>query len=94
MAKQGDRDRPNPRLCPSDKLDAVMEAPILGFHQGRRSMTAPEGRIDDCKPARYSAQIAPHEISCRLGKLDQKIGSMAGIPAWRPSIPLICDGRH
>jgi len=50
MAKQGDRARPNPRLCPSDKLDAVMEAPILGFHQGRRSTTAPEGRIDDCKP--------------------------------------------
>jgi hypothetical protein len=47
MAKQGDRDRANPRLCASDKLEAVMEAPI---HQGRRSTTAPEGRIDDCKP--------------------------------------------
>ncbi len=23
MAKQGDRDRPNPRLCPSEKLDNV-----------------------------------------------------------------------
>jgi hypothetical protein len=40
MAKQGNRDRPNPRHCPSDKLANVIEVPILGFHQGQRSLTA------------------------------------------------------
>jgi hypothetical protein len=64
MAKQGNRDRPNPRLCPSDKLDTVMEAPILGFHQGQRSPTAPQGQIDDCKP-----NISPELVrtACNAG---------------------------
>ena len=51
MAKQGDRDRLNPRHCPSLELDSLT---------GRRSSdsirasgndcAAPKGRIDDCKP--------------------------------------------
>ena len=64
MAKQGNRDRPNPWLCPSDKLDAVMEAPIPGFHQGQRSPTAPQGRIDDCKP-NISTELA--RTACNAG---------------------------
>src|SRR4051794_843803 len=58
MAKQGNRDRPNPRHCPSDKLDNVMAASILGFHQGQRSPTASQGRIDDCKPKLRSAPLS------------------------------------
>src|SRR3954466_4975572 len=58
MAKQGNRDRPNPRHCPSNKLDNVMAASILGFHQGQRSPTAPQGRIDDCKPKVRSASLS------------------------------------
>ena len=51
MAKQGNRDRLNPRHCPSLELDSLT---------GRRSSdsirasgndcAAPKGRIDDCKP--------------------------------------------
>src|SRR4051794_20560806 len=59
IAKQGNRDRPNPRHCPSDKLDNVMAAPILGFHQGQRSPTAPKAAIDDCKPKLRSAPLSP-----------------------------------
>ena len=52
MAKQGDRDRPNPRQCPSLELDALTGRRSSDSIRARgKDYAAPKGRIDDCKPS-------------------------------------------
>ena len=53
MAKQGDRDRPNPRRCPSLELDALTgRRSTDSIRASGKQHAAPIGRIDDCKPNR------------------------------------------
>src|SRR3954466_12251877 len=94
MAKQGNRDRPNPRHCPSNKLDNVMAASILGFHQGQRSPTAPQGRIDDCKPKVRSASLS--QLAMQGASIDDKAPEFATDPfdsanptIWLPAQSII-----
>jgi len=52
MAKQGDRDRPNPRRCQSEKLANVMGRRSSDSIRARgKQYAASRGRIDDCKPS-------------------------------------------
>jgi hypothetical protein len=51
MAKQGDRDRPNPRQCPSLELDALTGRRSSDSIRARgKQHAASRGRIDDSKP--------------------------------------------
>jgi len=51
MAKQGDRDRPNPRHCQSFELDALTERRSTDSIRARgKQYAASRGRIGDCKP--------------------------------------------
>ena len=51
MAKQGDRDRPNPRHCPSLELANVMGRRSSDSIRARgNDNVASGGRIEDCKP--------------------------------------------
>jgi hypothetical protein len=53
MAKQGDRDRPNPRQCPSFELGALTGRRSTDSIRARgEEDAASRGRIDDCKPNR------------------------------------------
>ena len=50
MAKQGDRGRPNPRCCPSIKLDPLTGRRSTDSIRARsQQYAASRGRIDDCK---------------------------------------------
>jgi len=50
MAKQGDRDRPNPTQCPSLELDALTGRRSTDSIRARgKDYAASKGRIDDCK---------------------------------------------
>ena len=51
MAKQGDRDGPNPRCCPSLELDSLTGRRSSDSIRARgKDYAASKGRIDDCKP--------------------------------------------
>ena len=51
MAKQGNRDRPNPRPCPSFELDALTGRRSTDSIRARgKEYAASRGRIEDCKP--------------------------------------------
>ena len=51
MAKQGDRGRPNPRRCPSVKLDPLTGRRSTDSIRARsKQYAASRGRIDDCNP--------------------------------------------
>ncbi len=51
MAQQGDRDRPNPRQCPSFELASLTGRRSSDSIRARgKQYAASRGRIDDCKP--------------------------------------------
>jgi hypothetical protein len=53
MAKQGNRDRPNPRQCPSFELVRLTGRRSTDSIRARgKQDAASRGRIDDCKPNR------------------------------------------
>ncbi len=76
MAKQGDRDRPNPRHCPSFELANVMGRRSSDSIRARgKDYAASRGRIDDRKPSPSQIikttcnQGGVHRCQCHLIRL-------------------------